>query len=107
VNKEQANELLAQIGKWNVLAISGGRALLKIDPNDADEFLLVLPVGKGYRVEIELTAADDYTVRRVYKRGAKEWVKGEVAGVYCDQIGEIAYQASCYVNVEFGKEPVA
>jgi hypothetical protein len=32
---------------------------------------------------------------------------GEVFGVYCDQIGEVAYRASCYVNVEFGMEVTA
>lgn len=101
---EQAKEVLAQINwsnPWNLAAISGGRASLDIDGN------LVLPVGKGYSVEIELTTSDDYNVRRVYKRGTKKWVKGEALGVYCDQIGEVAYQASCYVNVEFGQEVAA
>jgi hypothetical protein len=101
MDKEQCQELLAQIGRINVLCISGGRATLNEDG------VLVLPVGKGYSVEIELTAWDDYTVRRVYKRGAKRWVKGELSGIYCDQIGEIAYQASCFVNVPFGQEATA
>jgi hypothetical protein len=103
MNHNQANQTLAQIGKWNVLAISGGRAFLSNDRNNPGEYVLTLPVGKGYRVEIELTAGDDYTVRRVYKRGEKFWVKGEVTGIYCDQIGEVAYQASCFVNVPFGE----
>lgn len=101
---DQAKELLAQINwsnPWNLAAISGGRASIDTEGN------LVLPVGKGYSVEIELTASDDYTVRRVYKRADKKWVKGEVVGIYADQIGEVAYQASCYVNVEFGQEVVA
>lgn len=104
MNMEQANELVAQIkwgNPWNLLAISGGKVMLNADGD------LVLPVGKGYRVEISLDPSDTYTVRRVYKRGAKKWVKGEMSDVYCDEVGEVAYQASCYVNVEFGKEPVA
>lgn len=101
---DQAKELLAQINwsnPWNLAAISGGRASIDPDGN------LVLPVGKGYSVEISLDPSDTYTVRRVYKRSGKKWVKGEQQDVYCDQVGEVAYQASCYVNVEFGQEVVA
>ena len=97
MNNDQANETLRQIGGMNLLAISGGRALVNGDG------ALVLKVGRGYSVEIDLTASDDYTVRRVYQRGAKKWVKGEVERVYCDEIGEIAYRASCFVNVAFGE----
>lgn len=63
---------------------------------------MTLPVHQGYRVEIDLAANDTYTVRRVFTRGAKTWIKGERTDVYCDEVGEVAYQASCYVNVEFG-----
>jgi ATP sulfurylase len=51
-----------------------------------------------------------YTVERVLKRrpkgkSAKEIkVLGRVEGVYCDQVGEVAYYASCYKNVPFGQE---
>ena len=30
----------------------------------------------------------------MFKRGAKVWIKGEQRGVYCDEIGEVAYRAS-------------
>ena len=94
MNMNEASTILRQIGAMNLLAISGGRSRLEGET-------LVLPVGKGYSVEIDLYN-DLYNVRRVFKRGTKKWVKGEVFGVYCDQIGEVAYQASCFVNVEFG-----
>jgi hypothetical protein len=57
-----------------------------------------LPVGSGYSVNIALDANDTYTVRRIFKRGAQTWVKGEQSNVYCDDIGEVAYYASCFRN---------
>jgi len=99
MNSTEATTIIRQIGGMNLLAISGGRFALEGDT-------LVLPVGSGYRVEIDLYN-DLYNVRRVFKRGTKKFVHGEVNGVYCDQIGEIAYRASCYVNVEFGTEVAA
>jgi hypothetical protein len=86
--------LVAQIGRMNVFAISGGRVTYS-------DTAVILPVGKGYRVEIELAADDTYTVRRVFVRGAKRFVKGEQTGVYCEDIGDVAYYASCFVNVDF------
>lgn len=89
-----STELLGQIGRMNVAAISGGRVLRR-------ETGVTLPVGRGYSVTVDLDASDTYTVRRIYKRGAKVWVKGERTDVYCDEVGEIAYVASCFVNREF------
>lgn len=86
---------LAQIGKMNVLAISGGRVRAEGDT-------LVLPVSNGYRVEVDLDeGSDTYTVRRVFVRGAKRFVKGERTGVYCDELGEAAYQAHAFRSYEF------
>ncbi len=90
-----ARELARQIGARNIRAISGGRITIR-------ETGITLPVSSGYRVTIDLAANDTYTVRRVFTRAGKTWVKGERAGVYCDAVGEIAYQASCYRNVKFG-----
>ena len=88
---------LRQIGAWNVAAISGGRV------HHASETLLVLPVGRGYSVEVEYVwGRDTYTVRRVFTRRARgaaeptRFVKGERDDVYCDELGEVAYQASCF-----------
>jgi hypothetical protein len=92
----QANELLNQIGPMNIMAISGGRKVL-------NGGVLVLPVANGYSVEIEYNeGSDTYTVRRVFTRGIKRWIKGEVTEVYCDQVGEIAYQAHAFRSYEFG-----
>ncbi len=96
---EQANELLRQIGVMNLMAISGGRKAL-VDGQ------LVLKVGSGYSVRIALAANDTYTVQRIYQRAGKTILAGQVANVYFDEVGEIAYQASCYVNVNFGGERV-
>lgn len=92
---DQARECLTQIGRMNVLAISGGRTRL-VDGT------LVLPVASGYTVEITLDPSDTYTVRRVFTRGIKRWIKGEISDVYCDQVGEIAYQAHAFRSYEFG-----
>jgi hypothetical protein len=80
---------LAQIGRMNVLAISGGRVQSNADT-------LVLPVAHGYSVEIDLDASDTYNVRRVFTRAGVRSVKGERTDVYCDELGEVAYRASCY-----------
>lgn len=86
----QANEVLAQIGHMNVLAISGGRKRL-IDG------ALVLPVARGYSVRITLDeGSDTYTVQRVFARAGKEWTKGERNWVHCDEVSEAAYRAACY-----------
>jgi hypothetical protein len=87
-------ELLRQIGIPNILAISGGRKIHRLTG-------VTLPVACGYSVTVDLAANDTYTVRRIFKRGTRVWLKGERTGVYCDQVGEMAYQASCFRNVEF------
>jgi hypothetical protein len=96
----QARELLNQIGSNTVAAISGGRARLAGDT-------LVLPVSNGYTVEIDLDSSDTYTVRRVFTRGYKRWIKGEISNIYCDQISDIAYDASCFRSNDFGPHRVA
>ena len=96
-------ELVNQIGLMNVLAISGGRVHSIV--NDAGETVEVqLPVGKGYRVAITLDASDTYTVRREYVRKGVATIKGVQTDVYYDEIGEVAYVASCFVNREFGEK---
>src|SRR5260221_632181 len=86
--------LLAQIGRRNVLAISGGRVAIR-------DTGITLPVSHGYSVTVDLAGNDTYTVRRVFTRAGKATVKGERADIYCEEVGEIAYKASCYVNVDF------
>ena len=95
-----ARELVGQVGHMNVLSISGGRVTIR-------ETGVTLPVAHGYTVTIDLAPDDTYTVRRMFKRGAKVWIKGEATGVYCDQVGESAYRASCFQNVNFGAHVVS
>lgn len=93
--------LTQQIGMMNLFAISGGRVRGIV--NEENEVIRVeLPVGHGYRVAIELGWDDTYTIKREFVRGSKVFNKGTLEGIYCDEIGEMAYQASCYVNVPFG-----
>lgn len=97
------HETIAQIGRMNLLCISGGRVKGAFN-SDGETVGVVLPVGHGYRVDVLLAFDDTYTVRRVFARGGKQWVKGELTGVYCDEVGETAYVASCYVNRSFGDD---
>jgi len=94
-----SNELLAQIGMMNIWAISGGRVGVIVD--NGDTVAVELPVSQGYRVRVSLGWDDTWTVERQYVRKGIVKDKGTMAGVYFDQVGEVCYQASCYVNVEF------
>ena len=92
-------ELVRQIGVWNIGAISGGRVIMR-------ETGITLPVSNGYRVMVDLDANDTYVVRRVFKRRVagqvKVWIKGEQRNVFFDEVGEVAYQASCFRNGPWG-----
>jgi hypothetical protein len=94
--------LIDQIGRMNVLAISGGRVGV-VKNNEGETIEVELPCGAGYRISIILAWDDTYTVTRQFVRKGTVFQKGTVEGVYCDQVGEIAYKASCWRNVEFGK----
>jgi len=90
------DELLAQIGRMNLMAISGGRY-------EATETGVILPVGNGYSVTVDYDWDDTYVVRRVFTRSAIERIKGEVRGVFCDEVGEQAYQASSFRSYDYPK----
>ena len=102
------DELKRQIGFWNIGAISGGRVYIDgATYNDHYKTTqqVELPVAYGYRVRITLGWDDTWTVSRVIvkntKKGISENIKGTVEGVYFDDVGEVAYKASCYLD-EFG-----
>ena len=105
-----SDELVRQIGMGNLFAISGGRVYIDGATYD-NEYKTTeqvdLPVAYGYRVRITLGWDDTWTVQRVIvkntKKGISENIKGTVTGVYFDEVGETAYKASCFQNVEFGK----
>lgn len=86
-----SGELLEQIGRMNVLAISGGRVV-------KGRSMVAMPVAHGYWVTVTLDPSDTYTVRRVFVRGGKVFEKKVWSDVYCTDIGETAYEASCYLD---------
>lgn len=88
---EVARTIVAQIGQKNIWAISGG-------PVFVTETGIMMKAGAGYRVLVDLMGNDTYTVRRQFVRGGKTFEKGEVTDVYCEEVGEIAYYASCFTS---------
>ena len=100
MDNDTRQEIVRQIGIMNIFAISGGRVHPLPDGID-------LPVGNGYRVYVRLTAGDDYTVERVFKRNGKVTSHGIETRVYCDEVGEVAYRASCFRNDDSEYWPAA
>lgn len=90
INNEQRQEILRQIGRMNVLAISGGRVVALPDGVE-------LPVGSGYRIRVRLTPMDEYTVERVFVRAGQEFSKG-IKDAWAGNVGSVAYYASCFRN---------
>ncbi len=88
--------LKQQIGSGNILAISGGR--VSILTKSGKPCGIELPVSSGYKVRVYLANDDTYTVQRVFRDN----VKGELTGVYAEDVGEQAYQAGMYQSNEFG-----
>ena len=93
--------LIAQIGHMNVLSISGGR-IVNVINNEGETVQVLLPVSNGYRVSVELDWDDTYVVKRQYVRKGFVTDKGVAENVYFDEVGEVAYKASCFRNVEMG-----
>lgn len=95
-----AQEIARQVGKWNILAVSGGRAY-RILNNEGETVGLRLPINGTRRVDVVLDWDDTYIVRRIRRivkgqHANTEVVESEVKGVYCDEVGEAVYQASCW-----------
>lgn len=86
-------QTLAQIGRQNLMAISGFR-------HSVQDGCLILPVSHGYSVAVELDEVrDTYNVRRVFTRGSRSWVKGEARDVHAEQLSETCYRASCFYDL--------
>ena len=92
----EPNQLLRQIG-INLLAVSGGRWA------HVGASSIRLPCGAGYEVLVTLEADDTYTVRRVFKRKGEWFLHGERTEVYCDDVSEVVYFASCFRSYEPGE----
>lgn len=89
IKSEERSAIINQIGFWNLAAISGGRVRPLPDG-------IEMPAGAGYVVRVHLTPGDDYTVERVFVRKGVEHPHGARERVYADQVGEMAYRASCF-----------
>jgi hypothetical protein len=89
-----------QIPVMTRMAISGGR----VHPV---KYGISMPVSSGMSVEVLLAANDTYVVRRVFRRvqegEIKVWDHGERTEVYCDDLGEVCYYASCYKSYVNGE----
>lgn len=100
ITDEVRQTIANQIGRMNVLAISGGRCQ-RLDDG------IRLPVGYGYAVDVHYTPVDDYTVERVFIRNGITYSKGAETHVYADELGEVAYRASCFRNDDAEYWPAA
>lgn len=93
--------LIAQMGRMNLWAISGGKYAVIVS-SDGVPSGIIMPCGGNRAVEVVLNFLDLYTVRRVRLITSGER-KGEVVVeeelgdmIYCDEVGEYAYQASTW-----------
>lgn len=100
-------EVVRQVGRMNILAISGGIwGTLRENQHEQWEdpraiIGVFMPCGTARMVEVTLDWDDTYRVRRVRRitRGADRnngVVEFEQTGVYCDELAEVAYRASCW-----------
>ena len=108
------DELKSQIGFWNIGAISGGRVFIEgatYNKEYGTTQQVEFPVAYGYRVRVTLGWNDTWTVSRVIvkntKKGISEVIKGTLENVYPENIGEVAYQASCFRSNDLFGEVVA
>lgn len=90
-----------QIGMMTVLAVSGGRWSAIRSADGEANIGLILPCGTNRTVEVTLSFWDTYTVRRYRQvvrgeRKGEDILEHEATNVYCDQIGEAVYSASCW-----------
>lgn len=94
-------EIVRQIGSANILAISGGRVFPIYSADRDDVVGLRLPIDGTRRVDVILDWSDTYSVRRVrtITRGAnrgQDVIEFEQSDVFCDEVGSVAYSASCW-----------
>lgn len=97
VDGEMRKMMVSQIARMTLFAISGGRVT-------AIEHGIKLPVSSGMAVTVELDGNDSYVVRRVFTRvqggEVKTWLHGERTDVYCEELSEVCYYASCYKSYD-------
>lgn len=99
------DELARQIGMMTIFSVSGGRMIVEKTSDGRETEAIELPVGKGYRVRVELDFMDTWTVKRVHYRKGVGTVKGVMRDVYCDYVSGVVYDASLFISKpNWGKE---
>ncbi len=99
IEDAQRQEMVRQISLMAILSISGGRVTPIPDG-------IELPVSNGYRVRVQLTPIDDYTVTRVFIRGGKEFEHGKRVHVYADEVSAAAYYAGMFRSYDAHQWPL-
>jgi hypothetical protein len=89
--------MVSQIDRMTLFSISGGRVV-------ATQYGIKLPVSSGMAVEVLLANDDTYVVRRTFTRKQAgipvTFDHGERTNVYCDDLSEVCYYASCYKSYD-------
>lgn len=90
----------AQVGRMNILAISGGR-VIPLKNKHGENVGVAYPIDSSRRVEVLLNWDDTYIVCRVRyilrgKHIDTEVTEGFRSGVYADYVGQVAYELSCW-----------
>ena len=93
-------EVMNQIGKMVVLAVSGGR-MANLRDKEGDTVGVILPITSTRRIEVVLDYNDTYTVKRIRyiqtgKLANTEVVEAEYDNTYCDQLAEVVLNLSTW-----------
>lgn len=87
---DMVRDLVPQIHRWDLMAVSGGRA------TQLNKYEASFPVGQGYSVRVRLSFMDTWEVQRVFEREGKAFIKEVWEDVYADEVSRAVYEASCY-----------
>lgn len=87
-----------QIGFVTLMAATGRGNGYRVDDDT-----IGFQVSHGFHVTVTLDAGSDtYTVRRCFRRNGVLKTLGERTWIHCEDLSNTFYDASCFVNVEFG-----
>jgi hypothetical protein len=101
LSEQQYADMIAQLGRRNILSISGGR-VIKLPKG------VRLPVSSGISVVVIYDeGSDTYTVKREFCRKVRGdeviYDHGQRTEVYCEQLAETAYVAGMYKSYDQGQ----
>ena len=94
------SEVMNQIGKMVVLAVSGGR-MACLEDKEGETVGVILPITSTRRIEVVLDYSDTYIVKRIRyiqtgKMAHTEVVEEEKSHIYCDQLAEVVLDLSTW-----------